>query len=104
ELPAAAEPLALAAEHFIDSIRNDTEPLTSGARSLRVVEVLEAAEHAATRGGRASRRAGAAAGSSGVGPERRRARGRRPHTGTLHLLLRSRRDPGVHGHARLDLA
>ena len=54
ELPAAAEPLALAAEHFIDSIRNGTEPLTSGARSLRVVEVLEAAEHAATRGGRAS--------------------------------------------------
>jgi len=51
ELP-AAEPLALAAEHFVDSIRNGTEPLTSGARSLRVVEVLEAAEHAATRGGR----------------------------------------------------
>jgi len=54
ELPAAAEPLALAAEHFIDSIRNGTEPLTSGARSLRVVEVLEAAEHAATRGGRST--------------------------------------------------
>jgi len=54
ELPAAAEPLALAAEHFVDSIRNGTEPLTSGARSLPVVEVLEAAEHAATRGGRSS--------------------------------------------------
>ena len=54
EVPAAAEPLALAAEHFVESVRSDTEPLTSGARSLRVVEVLEAAEHAATRGGRAS--------------------------------------------------
>ncbi|HJQ73429.1 MAG TPA: Gfo/Idh/MocA family oxidoreductase [Gaiellaceae bacterium] len=53
EIPAAAEPLALAAEHFADSILTGTEPLTSGARSLRVVEVLEAAEHAATRGGRA---------------------------------------------------
>ncbi len=52
ELPAAVEPLALAAEHFVDSILAGTEPLTSGARSLRVVEVLEAAEHAATRGGR----------------------------------------------------
>src|SRR5437016_9185121 len=54
EVPAAAEPLALAAEHFVESVRSDTEPLTSGARSLRVVEVLEAAEHAATRGGRVS--------------------------------------------------
>jgi predicted dehydrogenase len=53
EVPAAAEPLALAAEHFLESIRAGTEPLTSGARSLRVVEVLEAAEHAATRAGRA---------------------------------------------------
>jgi predicted dehydrogenase len=52
EVPAAVEPLALAAEHFVDSILAGTEPLTSGARSLRVVEVLEAAEHAATRGGR----------------------------------------------------
>lgn len=50
EVPAAVEPLALAAEHFVDSIRTGTEPLTSGARSLRVVEVLEAAEHGATGG------------------------------------------------------
>lgn len=50
EVPAAAEPLSLAAEHFVDSIQKGTEPLTSGARSLRVVEVLEAAEHGATRG------------------------------------------------------
>lgn len=53
EVPPGAEPLTLAAQHFVESIRNGTEPLTSGARSLRVVEVLEAAEHAATRGGRA---------------------------------------------------
>ncbi len=52
EVAAGAEPLALAAEHFVESILAGTEPLTSGARSLRVVEVLEAAEHAATRGGR----------------------------------------------------
>jgi predicted dehydrogenase len=50
EVPAAVEPLALAAEHFVESIRTGTEPLTSGARSLRVVEVLEAAEHGATGG------------------------------------------------------
>ena len=54
EVPAAAEPLALAAEHFLESVLEGTEPLTSGARSLRVVEVLAAAEHAATRGGRAA--------------------------------------------------
>src|SRR5439155_3345054 len=29
EVPAAAEPLALAAEHFVESVRSDTEPLTS---------------------------------------------------------------------------
>ena len=54
EVPAAVEPLSLAAEHFVESIVAGTEPLTSGARSLRVVEVLEAAENAATRGGRAA--------------------------------------------------
>jgi predicted dehydrogenase len=53
EVPADVEPLAAAAGHFVDSIRAGTEPLTSGARSLRVVEVLEAAEHAATHWGRA---------------------------------------------------
>jgi UDP-2-acetamido-3-amino-2,3-dideoxy-glucuronate N-acetyltransferase len=51
---AAGEPLALAAEHFVDSVRSGTEPLSSGARSLRVVEVLEAAERTATNGGTAS--------------------------------------------------
>jgi predicted dehydrogenase len=54
ELPAGQEPLALAAEHFVKSVLAGTEPLTSGARSLRVVEVLEAAERGATRGGRAT--------------------------------------------------
>ena len=54
EVPAAVEPLALAAEHFTDSILAGTEPLSSGARSLRVVEVLEAAGRAATRGGLAA--------------------------------------------------
>jgi len=54
EVPAAVEPLTLAATHFVESINAGTEPLTSGARSLRVVEVLEAAEHAATRGGRSA--------------------------------------------------
>jgi predicted dehydrogenase len=54
EVPAAVEPLALTAEHFVETIRTGTEPLTSGARSLRVVEVLEAAERAATRSGRST--------------------------------------------------
>jgi UDP-2-acetamido-3-amino-2,3-dideoxy-glucuronate N-acetyltransferase len=53
EVRAEREPLALAAEHFIDSIVAGTEPLTSGARSLRVVEVLEAADHG-SRGGTAA--------------------------------------------------
>lgn len=53
EVPAAGEPLALAADHFLESIVAGTEPLTSGARSLRVVEVLEAAERDATHGGMA---------------------------------------------------
>jgi len=54
EVPAAVEPLALAAGHFVESILAGTEPLTSGARALRLVEVLEAAERAATRGGRST--------------------------------------------------
>jgi predicted dehydrogenase len=49
EVASGKEPLALAAAHFIDSIRAGTEPLTSGARSLRVVEALEAAEQSAAR-------------------------------------------------------
>ncbi len=51
EIPAGGEPLAAAAEHFVECVRTGTEPLTSGARSLRVVEALEAADRAAARGG-----------------------------------------------------
>jgi predicted dehydrogenase len=50
EIPAGSEPLALAAEHFLESVLSGEEPLTSGARSLRVVEALETAERGATRG------------------------------------------------------
>jgi UDP-2-acetamido-3-amino-2,3-dideoxy-glucuronate N-acetyltransferase len=53
EVPAGDEPLALAAAHFVESARTGTEPLTSGARSLRVVEALEAAEHGTITGGQA---------------------------------------------------
>jgi predicted dehydrogenase len=44
-----AEPLAAAAEHFVACIREGREPLTSGARSLRVVETLETAHRTAVR-------------------------------------------------------
>ena len=47
-----AEPLRLAAGHFVASILEGTEPLTSGARSLRVVETLETADRTARRSGR----------------------------------------------------
>ena len=53
EVPAATEPLALAAEHFVECVRTGAEPLTSGARSLRVVDALEAADRTATGGGSA---------------------------------------------------
>ena len=53
EIAAGREPLAIAADHFLESVLAGSEPLTSGARSLRVVEVLEAAARGATRGGRA---------------------------------------------------
>jgi UDP-2-acetamido-3-amino-2,3-dideoxy-glucuronate N-acetyltransferase len=53
EVPAGAEPLSIAAAHFVDCIRSGAEPLTSGVRSLRVVEVLERADRTATGGSRA---------------------------------------------------
>ena len=53
EVPAAAEPLGIAAAHFVECVVSGREPLTSGARSLRVVEVLEGADDGATQGGRA---------------------------------------------------
>jgi UDP-2-acetamido-3-amino-2,3-dideoxy-glucuronate N-acetyltransferase len=51
EVPLDTEPLTLAARHFVDSVLAGTEPLSSGARSLRVVEALEAADRQAVRNG-----------------------------------------------------
>ena len=53
EVPAATEPLALAAEHFVECVGTGAEPLTSGARSLRVVEALETADRTAIGSGSA---------------------------------------------------
>jgi predicted dehydrogenase len=53
EVPAATEPLALAAEHFVECVRTGAEPLTSGRRSLRVVEALETADRTAIGSGSA---------------------------------------------------
>ena len=44
EVPAATSRSRCAAEHFVECIRTGAEPLTSGARSLRVVEALETAD------------------------------------------------------------
>jgi UDP-2-acetamido-3-amino-2,3-dideoxy-glucuronate N-acetyltransferase len=52
DVPLGTEPLTSAAEHFVDSIRAGAEPLTSGARSLRVVETLETADRTAVRSGK----------------------------------------------------
>ena len=50
DVAAGDEPLACAAAHFVECIRTGEEPRSSGARSLRVVETLEAADRGATRG------------------------------------------------------
>jgi predicted dehydrogenase len=50
-VPDGAEPLARAAQHFVECIRGGTEPLTSGRRMLPVVEALERGHRDATRGG-----------------------------------------------------
>jgi UDP-2-acetamido-3-amino-2,3-dideoxy-glucuronate N-acetyltransferase len=52
DVPLGTEPLTSAAEHFVACIRDGREPLTSGARSLRVVEALETADRTAVRSGR----------------------------------------------------
>jgi predicted dehydrogenase len=52
DVPLGTEPLASAAEHFVESIRAGREPLTSGRRSLRVVEALETADRTAVRSGK----------------------------------------------------
>ena len=52
DVPLGTEPLASAAEHFVESILAGREPLTSGARSLRVVETLETADRTAIHSGK----------------------------------------------------
>src|SRR5262245_32735739 len=52
DVPLGAEPLTAAAEEFVACIRDGREPLTSGARSLRVVETLETADRTAVRSGK----------------------------------------------------
>ena len=51
DVPLGTEPLTMAAEHFVESVLAGTEPLSSGARSLRVVEALETADRNAVRNG-----------------------------------------------------
>ena len=48
---AMTEPLRLECQHFLDSIRQDTTPLTDGREGLRVVRVLEAAQASHKLGG-----------------------------------------------------
>jgi predicted dehydrogenase len=45
------EPLKTECEHFLDCIRNGTEPLTSGKQGLQVVQILEAANESLKNGG-----------------------------------------------------
>jgi predicted dehydrogenase len=47
------EPLRLECEHFIDSVRNRTDPLSDGASGLRVVRVLEGLQEELERSRRA---------------------------------------------------
>ena len=47
-----AEPLARECQHFIDCVREDRVPKTSGEDGLRVVRVLEAAQQSIEEGGR----------------------------------------------------
>ena len=54
DVPLGTEPLASAAAHFVECIHYGREPLTSGARSLRVVETLETADRTAVRSARLS--------------------------------------------------
>jgi predicted dehydrogenase len=45
------EPLRVESQHFVDSIRNGTTPLTDGRHGLRVVRVLEAAQRSLANAG-----------------------------------------------------
>lgn len=40
-----SEPLKIECQHFIDCITNNTQPRTDGAEGLRVLQVLDAAQH-----------------------------------------------------------
>ncbi|HSD01396.1 MAG TPA: Gfo/Idh/MocA family oxidoreductase [Gaiellales bacterium] len=46
-----AEPLALQCRHFVDCVKNGTEPVTDFEDAARVVEVLEAASASHAKGG-----------------------------------------------------
>jgi predicted dehydrogenase len=46
----ATEPLKLECQHFVDSIENDTRPLTDGVHGLQVVRILEAAQESMDKG------------------------------------------------------
>jgi predicted dehydrogenase len=45
------EPLRVEAQHFVDAIRNDTQPLSDGRDALNVVRVLDAMERSLRNGG-----------------------------------------------------
>lgn len=45
------EPLKVESQHFLDCIKNDTKPLSSGHDGLQVVQVLEASSRSLEQGG-----------------------------------------------------
>jgi len=45
------EPLKVECQHFLDSIRNGTTPLSDGRQGLQLVQVLEASSESLKRGG-----------------------------------------------------
>jgi hypothetical protein len=47
------EPLKLECQHFVDSVRNGTTPITDGELGLEVVRILEAAGHSLRQRGAA---------------------------------------------------
>jgi predicted dehydrogenase len=49
---AAKEALQTEVEHFVDCLRNNKSPISSGLSGLRVVEILEAASRSIKEQGR----------------------------------------------------
>jgi hypothetical protein len=45
------EPLKLECQHFLDSIKNGTPPLSDGQQGLQLVQILEASSESLKRGG-----------------------------------------------------